>query len=169
MNFLKCKRFWLWWRTVVGVNWRCRLCWGWSILWWRRWAVVRLRLLFILLIFDEINFRFSWWCRRGNWQFNLRLLIRFLHEHINQCFVLILRLWWDNWSIVFRKFGCFNENYLVMLSWWLNGKDLRGRKFIFTIRWKMNEYTFCDFRQLSRSSIRRQRSLRWWRPILLSR
>lgn len=104
------------WRSVISFDLRRGLR-GRSVTWRRTVTLLRR----FDVVFNEINLRFCRLCSLGNWQFNLWLLIGFLHKHINQCFVLVLRLRWNNWSSSFGRFRCLYENYLVMLLRWLRG------------------------------------------------
>lgn len=173
MNILECNCFTLRWR---GRRWKSIIALDlrWRTRWWvrcSRWTVARCRCLIIQIVFNEINFRLCGLGRLGNWQFNLWLLVGFLHEHINQCFVLILRLRWNNWRSCFGRFRCFYENYLVMLLRWLNGENLRRQRIFIIFGWQMNEHALRDLWRWRWGTIRRCRrpvtTLR--RPILLSR
>lgn len=70
--------------------------------------------LLTVLILDEEHFRFAglrWQCL---WNFDQRLRIRLLDQHINQCLVFVLRLLGNDGGCIFRWCWRLNEYDLIV-------------------------------------------------------
>lgn len=72
--------------------------------------------LFLSFVFDEVYFGFGRLCWCWRWNDYFWLFLWFLHKYINQCFLLVLWLEWDNWSSWgWRSWGLDEYNLVMFL------------------------------------------------------
>jgi hypothetical protein len=117
--------------------------------------------LYLGLVSDEVDFGFGRLCRRWCRDDNIGLLLRFLHEHIDEGLLLVLRLNWDyrrSWGWWSRR---LDEHDFIVFLW---GRHIDGfaRSLVFVVwRWHVDVYMLMHYGLLLGWSVLRSgRSIR---------
>lgn len=119
---------------------------------------------YLSLVSDEVNFWFSWLSRRRCRDDDLRLVLRFLHQNINEGLLLILLL-----SGYYRRRGRgwgrgLNKHNLVVFLGRCDMDGLAGGRVLVIWGRNVDVYMFVDHGGLLRGAVLWRRSpvgLRW--------